>query len=1091
VSDPEPPAPDPAETFGATLTGDGLQSIGENPLPPPSRFRVSIPGFEILAELGRGGMGVVYKARQLDLGREVAIKMVLAGAHATRETLIRFQIEAEAVARLDHENIVKIYQIGAQDGFPFFTLEYLPGGTLAEKFARKPQPQQEAARTISVLASAMHRAHTQGVVHRDLKPANILLSADGIPKIADFGLAKRFQEEGHTALGATLGTPGYLSPEQARGDNNTGPATDIYALGAILYEMLTGRTPFTGSSPTDIILRVLRDEVVSPAYHRPGISRDLETICLKCLQKEPAKRYVSAADLAQDLRNFLEGRTVTARPVGPLVRSWKWTRRHPTATVLLAALAAALAASVWGGVWYAQDQRHQAEVERKLRRQALDAVDANLTQVSESRLLQVPGLQPLRRELLDTALRYYQNFINEQSGDPALRKDLAAAFFRVAGIESAIGSTGKAIDNYEKALAIQRELAAQQPADHDLRAAVASTLGRLANLRVDLGQNDVARASYEEARAIGLALVKEEPQNAHFAFETDRTTANLAILESMEGHDDRFNALVASVLDRENQSLARTPEHQNLFATVLTNLATQYKNHGRLDEAQKTLDRALGIQKKLCASAPENAEFQNRLASMIEKQADLAAEKNDAAGQLNALQEAFHLREALASANPSVIDYQSALAGGMERLAAVRRAAGQIAEADRLLLAAIHIDEQLAAANPEVFPHQTRLAAGYGIYATSLSAQNRPADSLAWYRKSLAILASLSAAHPDNALLLSDFASTNHNAAIVARATGDLVLARQFYENSARIGSQAVALSPNDESVACDADDGWIILAQFLSFLHEYPDAKIAAQQGVTLLTKWSTSSSADTLRHLARAQNNLGFTEMGLGEPGELRDALANFAAAREITVVVDRSSPGSEVTKLDLALIDLNRATALRLLDRLPEASALLDDAFARAATLPGGEKDIPVSFFTERGMLRLDQGFPKTARQDLEAALQRVTISVGDTVAAQTAATLSSALLLADVAAGNPQAALGAGPGVIGVKPGIEPLPIVALRRAEGLFTLGNAAEASGLLRPFLTSASPAQKAWLRRIAARDMRFLEAQNHPLPSGFWQFLE
>jgi serine/threonine protein kinase len=320
-----------------------------------------IPGFEVLAELGRGGMGVVYKARQLDLGREVAIKMVLAGAHASQETLIRFQIEAEAVARLDHENIVKVYQIGAHDGCPFFTLEYLSGGSLAEKFGHQPQPQHDAAQMVAILAAAMHRAHTHGIVHRDLKPSNILLSADGIPKIADFGLAKRFQEEGHTALGATLGTPGYLSPEQARGDNNAGPGTDIYALGAILYEMLTGHPPFTGSSPTDIILRVLRDPVISPAYHRPGISRDIETICMKCLEKEPAKRYASAAELSQDLRNFLEGRPVAARPVGPVVHALKWTRRHPTATVLLGALAAAIGASVWGGVWYAQDQRRRTQ----------------------------------------------------------------------------------------------------------------------------------------------------------------------------------------------------------------------------------------------------------------------------------------------------------------------------------------------------------------------------------------------------------------------------------------------------------------------------------------------------------------------------------------------------------------------------------------------------------------------------------------------------------------------------------------------------------------------------------------------------------
>jgi tetratricopeptide (TPR) repeat protein len=724
------------------------------------------------------------------------------------------------------------------------------------------------------------------------------------------------------------------------------------------------------------------------------------------------------------------------------------------------------------------------DAERKLRREALDAVDSNLTQVSENRLLQVPGLQPLRRELLDTALRYYQNFINEQSGDPALRRDLAAAFFRVAGIESAVGSTEKAVENYEKALAIQRELATRQPGDPELRAAIATTLGRLANLRMDLGQNAAARTCYEEAHTIGLALVKEDPHNAPFAFETNRNTSNLAILESMEGHDDRFETLVKSVLEQENQPVARTPENQNLLATVLSNLSTLYKNQGRLDAAQKMLDRALGIQKNLCARAPENAEFQNRLASMIEKQADLAAEKKDAPGQLSALQEALRLRESLANANPSVIDYQAAVAGSLDRLAMVRRANGQTAEAGRLLLDAIRINEQLVAANPGVFPHQTRLAAVYGSYAESLNAQSRAAESLIWYRKSLAVLAALSRAHPDNPLLLSDFAATNHNAAIAARATGDLAMARRYYEDSAQIGSRAVALSPNDESVGRDASEGWVILAQFLSFQHEYPDAKEAAEQAVALLAKWTANGSPDTLSHLARARSNLGLMEIGVGGPDEINAALANFAAAREIAGHLDVRN--RKAIDLDLAWIDLNRATALRLLDRFPEAATLLDDAVIRVAALSGGEDGIPADFLAERGSLRLDQGDPEGARRDVESALQRLTVPAGDTVAAETAAAIRCPLLLALIAAGNPQAALDASDYSAGSKSVAVPLSLTILRRTEALFALGKTAEAGELLHPLFNSATPAQKAWLRRIAARDMRVLASQKHPLPEGW-----
>jgi WD40 repeat protein/tRNA A-37 threonylcarbamoyl transferase component Bud32 len=308
--------------------------------PGPAR----VPGYQILGELGRGGMGVVYKARQVKLNRLVALKMILAGAHAGEDDLVRFRIEAEAVAHLQHPNIVQIYEVGEQDGLPYFSLEFCPGGNLAEQINRRPLPSQRSAQLLETLARAMHAAHQAGVIHRDLKPPNVLLGADGQPKITDFGLAKRLEGEGgRTQTGSILGTPNYMAPEQAGGrTREISPATDVYALGAILYEALTGRPPFAAATTVDTLLQVISEEVLPPSRLQPKLPRDLETICLKCLQKEPAKRYASAQALAEDLQRFLAGRPILARPVGVVGRTWRWCRRNPALAVATGLAAAAL-----------------------------------------------------------------------------------------------------------------------------------------------------------------------------------------------------------------------------------------------------------------------------------------------------------------------------------------------------------------------------------------------------------------------------------------------------------------------------------------------------------------------------------------------------------------------------------------------------------------------------------------------------------------------------------------------------------------------------------------------------------------------------
>jgi hypothetical protein len=367
------------------------------PGPPPdlaagSRFA----GYEILGELGRGGMGVVYKARHVGLNRLVALKMILAGGHAGPDDLARFRGEAEAVARLKHANVVQIYDFGEAGGLPYFSLEFVEGGGLDKKLAGTPLLPTEAAALVETLAQAMAAAHAAGLVHRDLKPANVLLAADGTPKVTDFGLVKRLDVAGPgqpaaaglTASGAILGTPSYMAPEQAGGrSKEIGPACDIYALGAILYECLTGRPPFKAATPLDTILQVIADEPAPPRQLNARVPVALETICQKCLMKDPRRRYATAHELAEDLRRYAEGRPIRARPVGTVERALKWLKRRPAAAsalvggVLLifgasAFLAAGWASTMRAGEKAARDEldryRAQVENEREQRRQEED-----------------------------------------------------------------------------------------------------------------------------------------------------------------------------------------------------------------------------------------------------------------------------------------------------------------------------------------------------------------------------------------------------------------------------------------------------------------------------------------------------------------------------------------------------------------------------------------------------------------------------------------------------------------------------------------------------------------------------------------------
>jgi serine/threonine-protein kinase len=500
----------------------------------------AVAGYQILGELGRGGMGVVYKARQRGLHRLVALKMILAANHADETQLARFHTEAEAVARLQHPNIVQIHEVGEQDGLPYFSLEFVDGEPLDKRIAGIPQAPRQAAQLIETLARAMHFAHQQGIVHRDLKPANILMTQDGIPKITDFGLAKRLEgdDSSQTKSGTILGTPSYMAPEQARGDiRMVGPLSDLYALGSILYELLTGRPPFRGANPMDTVTRVTRDDPVPPARVQPKTPLDLETICLKCLQKEPARRYADCFELAEDLRRFLTGEPILARPVGHIERLWRWCRRNPTLAAAAAAILSLLLVVSVGSTWaaiviraekelaqqnelkakasetIAQEQKAIAEKnEQKARTSeklaegqaelALNTLRLLISKV-QSQLGKQPGAQQLKRELLETAMSGLKRVAGGDAGK--LRRNMSDAYLQMGGIARELGNTADASRYWQQYYEMAESALEDDPDNERLKLEMAWACRFLGEISVELGDLRKALAYHERA----LALRKE------------------------------------------------------------------------------------------------------------------------------------------------------------------------------------------------------------------------------------------------------------------------------------------------------------------------------------------------------------------------------------------------------------------------------------------------------------------------------------------------------------------------------------------------------------------------------------------------------
>lgn|GEM_PF-662662 len=712
----------------------------------------TIEDYELLSELGRGGMGVIYKARQRSLNRLVAVKMLRSAEWATPEERLRFRWEAETVATLDHPNIVPIYEVGevpAEDGtrLPFFSMKLIEGENLSQAGGRFRNDWKGIARLLCLIARAVEHAHQRGVLHRDLKPANILLkinpntpsseelqrgsgfllgSSFVTPHISDFGLARRshhHHQKAGTLPGAIVGTPAYLAPELTRGHEFATIASDIYSLGVILYELLTGVPPFRGTTPLETIQLVAANAVTVPRKLNPAIPADLETICLKCLETDPRKRYASADELAEDLEHFLAHRPITARPIGGLTRFARWCWRQPVIAGLSAALLLVVLIGLPLIVWNwrrAVEQEQIAENRLRETQQERDRTDEafalahravadNFRLLAEDRWEEMPGSESFKKEMLGNGLKYYRAFVERHRDDPKLQREVAQAMFEIGLIATKIGTMRDAIESYQTAITLLRSLTNEHPEDVVLRRLLARSLTNLGNALNAMNRLEESLAAHEEAIAVLGQLQKDQPGDREAQKAQAEAWLNRGVLLQTSGDWQRvLESLQRGQAILNEKGLAA--KDQRLTIMFLLNISQAEDRLGRSDDALRDALEAARLADLMLKASPRSEEAR----SMVGYAARSVGNQYRKRGDLEAAKTNFRLAQQyldeLHQQRPRMREYTTTLSLVYEDLSAIAEKQKQLPEAVKAMATAEALMKELVKRDGESHPNRESLA---------------------------------------------------------------------------------------------------------------------------------------------------------------------------------------------------------------------------------------------------------------------------------------------------------------------------------------------------------------------------------------------
>jgi tetratricopeptide (TPR) repeat protein/tRNA A-37 threonylcarbamoyl transferase component Bud32 len=976
---------------GATKIDTSVRSQQGNP-----RKRLDIPGYQILSVLGRGGMGVVYKARHVRLNRLVALKMMLAGAHSSSEQCARFRSEAEAVARLQHPNIVQIYEIGEHDGRPFFSLELVEGGSLEKKLEGNPQPPRLAAELVETLARAMHVAHRAGIIHRDLKPANILLQlAEGgsvsnlqaaVPKVTDFGLAKSLDnQEGQTQTGAIMGTPSYMAPEQAAGKTREiGPGVDIYALGSILYDLLTGRPPFRGETVMDTLNQVQCMEPLPPVRLQPTVPRDLETICLKCLQKEPGKRYASALELADDLRCFLANKPIKARPVGVTERILKWARRHPAAAALVVVSSAVLIGLGVGGLVFARRERRRADEALVLRGEAEEsarqarqeksraednfsyaraAVDEMLTRVSQGDLAHEPRMEKVRRDLLLKALHFYERFVQDKSDDPRVRWEMGRAQQRVGDIQELLGQHASAAKAYRSAEEILGQLAAEEPQQADYRQDLATTQNNLGIVLQAAGRREEAEEAYRQSLANKVQLAANFPAVPAYRRELASSYNNRGIFlqtRNQAGEAEIAYRQALALFEKLTSEFPENADYQQELARTCSNLGVLLQTIRQPQKAEAAYRQAVEALTNLAARFPKAPDYQKERGRALFNLGVLLQLNGQHARAEEAYRQAANIFVQLSKEFPSVPEYRHQLAVSYGNLGNLSQDLHHSREAEELWRQSQGLLEGLVSEVPGVPIYRQELARSHNDLAGLLASASRASEAEEQWRRALAIQETLAREFPREPAYQQELARSHGNLGILMAQLNRLDQAEESFRKAIEVLQALGTQFPDVPAYREDMVVHLTNLANLLTALGRKRDAeeiwRAVWEQQKKLVAAFPKKAvyQAD----LARTESTLAISLHERNQDREARDLLQ--AAVNHQTQAL-KAAPRNEAYRNSLCAYCLN----------LADIEVALEDHAAASQTIKELLTLVPANWQNYHRAAYLLAACATLTRQDTKAA------------------------------------------------------------------------------------------------------------------------
>ncbi len=745
---------DDLQTLVCQSCGSGFNLLSRGESTQQARPLRQIGHFEIIELLGAGTFGSVWKARDTELERTVAIKMPRKEQLDPSEAE-SFLHEARAAARIKHPHVVQVYEVGRDEDRIYIVSDFVRGVGLHEWMKLYPTSERQAAALLVQLADAVHAAHECGVVHRDLKPANILMDVSGQPFITDFGMAKRSTGDPTvTCDGEIIGTLAYMPPEQARGDSACADRrSDVYSLGAILFQLLTHELPFRGS-PQMLIFQILKDEAPSPRQFNARVSRDLETLCLKCLQKEPEQRFQTAAELAADLRRFLADEPVVARPIGKLVRMVRWYKRRPVVAGLATALtliliAVSIGASVASMVFQrqrtaarelaaanaqlAQREKESRQLAEKNLAVARDTVKQYFEQVSNSELLNQPGLQDLRRHLLDLAAKNYEQIAANAGHDTRSRIDVANAYGYLAEIQLMIDAPQKAASSIEQAQSIFEQLNTHDPDNVEIQEGLGSAYFMHGDYSCRAGKYEESEALLDKSLEIRRQLVKREPANVEYRRKLSSTLNARSIAQSRSGNlngakQSLLEAIdVLQTLDADSRETAAIRRH---LASFEFNLALIHRDQNQMERANELFKQSRTLREALVKQYPDVMDYQRDLVFTYGEYAGFQQfVLQDLAAAESSYLKGIEIAKSLYEENPNVLEYRRMFATLSNNLAQLLGQTGRTEQAIQTIDLAIQQWHRLVDVESESADYRQALGDALGAKADLIRANGQIEES--------------------------------------------------------------------------------------------------------------------------------------------------------------------------------------------------------------------------------------------------------------------------------------------------------------------------------------------------------------------------